>query len=178
MLINQELLAEYDYLDELDCRGWAWEFLRRRDDYRADYDRLQTLEHPEPFNSKHEPLAEKWHVQRLLDPDSREVPKFFYPRWQDISIDPTVLHPREWEALMIEKRPPEFNSQTWKRSIICKNLKDQGCSINEIARRLYPGHEGRSTDPRHHPARHLVQGDRKRLERLQADYLKIAFSNT
>ncbi len=87
MLMNQELLAEYDYLDELDCRGWAWEILRRIDQYREDYRRLQKEEGPESFNSEHESLAQKWHVRCMLSPDSREVPEFFHERYQNIPRD-------------------------------------------------------------------------------------------
>ena len=87
MLTNEELIEEYSYLDDLDCRGRAWELLRRNDEYRADYDRLQNLKHPGPFNSEHAILAKKWHVRRLLNPNSREVPEFFHERWQSIPDD-------------------------------------------------------------------------------------------
>ena len=142
MLTNEKLIAEYAYLDDLDCRGWAWEFLRRNDKYRTDYDRLQTLERPEPFDSEHAALTKKWHVRRLLDPSSREVPEFIHERWQKIPADLMWRSPREWQALMIEKTPPGFNSQTWKRSIICKDLRDQKYSLNKAAEKLYPGYEG------------------------------------
>ena len=177
MFMNQALLAKYDYLDELDCQGWAWEILRRNDEYRADYNHLQALERPKPFDRKHESLSKKWHVRRLLDFTSQEVPEFFHEHWQDIPADLMLRRPTEWQALIKATEPPAFNSQTWKRSIICQDLKDRGCSINEIARRLYPDYEGQSHETRHRPARHLVQGDRNRLKHLQAEYLKIAFSN-
>ncbi len=48
MLTNEELIAEYTYLDDLDCRGWAWEILRRSDEYRADFNRLHALGRPLP----------------------------------------------------------------------------------------------------------------------------------
>ena len=90
--------------------------------------------------------------------------------------------PTEWEALMMEKSPPGYNSQTWKRSIICKDLKDKGYSLNKSASSLFPGYEGASSliqsrETQHHSARHLVQGDLKRLKKLQTEYLKIAFSD-
>ena len=176
MLMNQELLAKYAYLDELDCRGWAWEILRRRDDYRTDYARLQTLAHPEPFDSEHAALTEKWHVRRLLDPDLREVPEFFYERYQNIPADLMEQSPREWDALGKEMRPPLFTLRTWKHSIICKDLNAQGYSLNEIARGLYPGFEGIPSQQQHEPARDRVNDDLKRLKILQAKYLKIAFS--
>lgn len=175
MLINQELVSEYAYLDKLDCRGWAWEVLRRSDEYRADYDRIQTSASPEPFDSKHEAIAKKWYVRRLLDPDSREVPEFFHECWQNIPDDLMLVCPPEWNALGSEMRPPRFNLQTWKRSIICKDLKDQGRSLNEIARRLYSGSEGKTSQEQHEPARDRVRDDLKRLKVLQAKYLKIAF---
>ncbi len=174
MLINQELLAEYDYLDELDCRAWAWEILRRRVDYRADYDRLQTLEHPEPFNSEQESLAQKWHVRRMLSPDSREVPEFFHERYQNVPIDLMARNPREWQALMMEKQPPRFMPEALKHSLICRDLEGQKCSLNEIARRLYPGHKGESQETRHHPARDRVRDDLKRLKKIETSYIKIA----
>lgn len=175
MLMNQDLLAKYAYLDELDCRGWAWEILWRNDEYRADYNRLQTFERPEPFDSEHAALAKKWHVRCLINPASRKVPEFFHERWQNIPDDFMLLRPPEWEALGSEMRPPRFNLQTWKRSIICKDLKDQGRSLNEIARRLYSGSEGKTSQEQHEPARDRVRDDLKRLKVLQAKYLKIAF---
>ena len=174
MLTNEELIAEYTYLDDLDCRGLAWELLRRIDKYRADYNRLQTFGHPEPFDSEHAALVKKWHVRRLIDPASRKVPEFFHERWQNISI---LRPPAEWEALMMEKEPPGFNLKTFMHSIICKDLKDRGCSLNKTARRLYPGFKGKSHYEGHDPARHRVQGDLTRLKKLQAEYLKIAFSD-
>ena len=174
MLINQELLAEYAYLDELDCRGWAWEILRRRDDYRADYNRLQTLEHPEPFDSEHEALAKQWHVRRLLDPDSREVPEFFHERYQNIPDDLMWRNPREWGDLIMEKRPPRFMPEALKHSLICRDLEGQKCSHNEIARRLYPGYKSESQETRHHPARDRVRDDLKRLKIIETSYIKIA----
>ena len=176
MLMNQELLAKYDYLDELDCRAWAWEILRRRDDYRADYDRVQTLEHPEPFDSEHESLAQKWHVQRMLSPDSREVPEFFNERYPFPS-DFMFLHAREWDALGKELRPPRFTLRTWKHSIICKDLKAQGCSLNAIALRLYPDPWGKSQVEQHQPGRDRVRDDLNRLKKLQGKYFEIAFSD-
>ena len=74
MLTNEELIAEYSYLDDLDCRGRAWELLRRNDEYRADYDRLQKLERPGPFDGEHAAIAKKWHVRRLIEPASRTMP--------------------------------------------------------------------------------------------------------
>ena len=172
--MDQALLAEYAYLDDLDCRGWAWEVLRRNDKYRADYDRLQTLEGPEPFESEHAALANNWHVRRLFDPDSREIPEFFHERYQNVN-NLMWRDPHKWEALVIEMTPPRFNPVTWKHSIICKDLKVQGCSYNEIARDFYPGYKGKSHVTQHGPARDRVRDDLKRLRKLQAEYLKIAF---
>ena len=173
MLTNKDLVAKYAYLDELDGRGWAWEFLRRNDGYRADYDRLQTLRRPEPFDSEHAALVNKWHVRCLLHYRSDEIPKFFHEVWEKITIE---SDPIKWRDVYIEKKPPQFNPETWKRSIVCKDLRDHGCSLNETARRLYPGFEGNSHDTRHEPARHRVQGDLKRLKKLQEAFLKIAYS--
>ncbi len=173
MLTNEELIAKYSYLNGLDCRGLAWELLRRIDKYRADYNRLQTFGHPEPFDSEHAALVKKWHVRRLIDPASRKVPEFFHERWQSISIR---RRPAEWEALMMEKEPPGFKLETLKHSIICKDLKERGCSLNKIARRLYPGFMGIPSQPQHEPARDRVRDDLKRLKVLQAKYLQIAFS--
>ncbi len=178
MLTNEELIAEYAYLDDLDCRGQAWELLRRNDSYRADYDRLQTFQHPDPFGSEHATLVKKWHVRHLIDPDSRKVPEFFHERWQNISSDLILRNSAKWKALSKEKEPPGFNRETFMHSIICKDLKDRGCSLNKIACRLYPGFEGRSHDTKHHPARQRVRDDLARYKKLQAGYLKIAFSDT
>ena len=177
MLMNQELLAKYAYLDELDCRGWAWEILQRSDEYRADYARLQTSAHPEPFDSEHAALTDKWHVRRLVDPDSRKVPEFFHERYQNIPADLMERNPRAWDSLMVEKRAPRFTLRTWKHSIICKDLADQQVSRNEIALRVYPGFKGIPRQKRHRPGRDRVQDDLKRLKKLQAAYIKIAFEN-
>ncbi len=178
MLTNEELIAEYTYLDDLDCRGQAWELLRRNDSYRADYDRLQTFQHPDPFGSEHATLVKKWHVRHLIDPDSRKVPEFFHERWQNISSDLILRNSAKWKALSKEKEPPGFNRETFMHSIICKDLQDRGCSLNKIACRLYPGFEGRSHDTKHHPARQRVRDDLARYKKLQAGYLKIAFPDT
>ncbi len=85
MLTNEELIAEYTYLDDLDCRGQAWELLRRNDEYRADYKGLQALGHPEHFGNEHAALAKKWHVRCLIDPASRKVPEFFHAEWEKIT---------------------------------------------------------------------------------------------
>lgn len=175
MLMNQELLAKYAYLDELDCQAWAWEILRRNDEYRTDYDRLQTFERPEPFDSEHEALTKKWHVRCLIDPASRKVPEFFHERYQNIPADLMRRNPRAWDSLMVEKTPPRLNLRTWKHSIICKDLVDQQVSRNEIALRVYPGFKGIPRQKRHRPGRDRVQDDLKRLKKLQAAYIKIAF---
>ena len=174
--LNQDLLAEYTFLDQLGYPGWAWEFLRRNDEYRADYIRLRTLERPEPFESEYESLSLKWHIRPVHSPDSNEVPEFFHERWQNISIDIVFPNPTKWAALEMEKRGPGINPLTWKRSIISKDLIDSGCSLNKAAKKLYPAYrkdlvqEGDTN----HPCKHLVRGDLLRLKKLQAEYLKIA----
>ncbi len=35
--MDWRLDADYDYCEQLDLAGWAWQFLRREPDYRADY---------------------------------------------------------------------------------------------------------------------------------------------
>ena len=174
MPTDKALLAKYGFLDDLDLRGWAWEFLRRDDDYRNDFDRLQKLAHPEPFEAEHAALALKWHVRRLIDPESCEVPEFFHERYQ-LDDDLMWRDPRKWDAMMAELQTPHFNLRTWKHSIICKDLRAQGYSLNKIASRLYPNHQGQSQQTQHDPARHLVQGDLRRLKKLQVDYIKIAY---
>jgi len=172
--LNQDLLAEYAFLDELGYPGWAWEFLRRNAEYRADYIRLQTLERPEPFESEYESLSLKWHVRPFQSPDSKEAPEFFHERWQNISID--FSNPTKWAALEMEKRGPGINPLTWKRSVIAKDLRDSGYSLNKVAKELYPAYrenlaqKGDTNDP----CKHLVRGDLLRLKKLQAEYLKIA----
>ncbi len=177
MLLNLELLDDYAYLDELERPAWAWEILRRNDNYRTDFARLQALADPEHFKTEHAALAEAWHVRRLIDPDSPEVPEFYHERWQNIPDDLMWRRPAEWEAIMIEMEPPKFYREPWKHSIICKDLKDQGYSLNKSAKHLYPGHLGVPNDSRHHPARDQVRRDLKRFEKLLSEYLKIAYSN-
>lgn len=176
MLTNEELIAEYTYLDDLDCRGQAWELLRRNDEYRTDYKRLQAFERPEPFDSEHAALVKQWQVRCLIDPASRKVPQFFHAEWEKITYELFQHHPFEWQDLMKEKEPPGFKLETLKHSIICKDLKDRGCSLNKIARRLYSGVLRESDNEKHDPARHRVRGDLDRLKKLQAEYIKIAFS--
>ena len=180
--LNQELLTDYAFLDELDYRGWAWELLRRNDDYRADYARLQTLDQPEPFESECESLSEKWHVRPVQSPDSNEVPEFFHERWQNIPADLWVSSPKDWDALWMEKRAPGINLLTWKRSIISKDLTDSGCSLNKTASNLYPNYRRdlarpETTETSDDPCKHLVIGDLSRLKKLQTEYLKIALHN-
>ena len=146
--LNQDLLAEYAFLDELDYPGWAWEFLRRNDEYRADYAHLQTLKRPEPFESEYESLSQKWHVRPFQSPDSKEAPEFFHERWQNISIDIVFPNPTKWAALEMEKRGPGINPLTWKRSVIAKDLRDSGYSLNKVAKELYPAYPSPSSSRR------------------------------
>jgi hypothetical protein len=173
---NQDLLAEYAFLDELDYPGWAWEFLRRNDEYRADYAHLQTLKRPEPFESEYESLSLKWHVRPFQSPDSKEAPEFFHERWQNIPADLMFSSPHEWRALLVEMQSSAKNLLTWKRSVIAKDLRDSGYSLNKAAKKLYPAYrkdlvqEGDTN----HPCKHLVRGDLLRLKKLQAEYLQTA----
>ena len=169
-------MAEYDYLDELDDAGWAWEFLRHSDEYRADYDHLQNLE---PSDNRHDELARKWHVRRMIDPALREVPEFYYEEFEQSSLD--ILRRQKQHSyitFVTENAPPPFNRDPWKHSIICKDLKNQGCSLNKIAKHLYTGYKSESHDTRHHPARGRVRDDIARFDKLQPAYLKIAYSST
>ena len=176
MATGNELIAHYNYFDRLDFPGRAWEFLRRRDDYRADYRHLQTLKRPEPFECVHSALSNKWHIRRLLSPDSRTVPEFFHESWDDITLESIIQESEYVMELMADKKPPKLNTRTWKHSIICKDLKDQGLSRNNTAKRLYPDYPGDSHYARHQPGRQRVRDDLKRLEKLQAAYLKIAYT--
>ncbi len=166
-------MAEYDYLDGLDYAGWAWECLRRSEDYRADYNYLQSLDASE---TEHEHLANKWHVMRMLDPASREVPEFSYPPYEPSHLDDFwQRNSPAWSKFMSENKRPRFSTDAWKHSIICKDLQNARYSLNKIAERLYPGHKSLSHDTRHHPARDRVRDDLARLKKLQSDYLKIAY---
>lgn len=166
-------MAEYDYLDELDDAGWAWEFLRRSDEYRADYDRLQN---PDSANSEHEQLTTKWHMRGMLDPASREAPSFYYESYESSILHNLMRHhPRQWDKFMSDNKAPRFNADTWKHSIICRDLQIEGCSLNEIAMRLYPGFTSPSYETRHHPARNRVRDDLARFKELQSKYIRIAY---
>lgn len=178
MLLNQELLEEYAYLDELDRPDWAWKFLRRNGEYRKDYDGLQKLERPEPFDGTHSTLIDKWHVRRLLDYRSDERPEFFHEDWGKFTLDFMSKHPLEWSSLYENWEPPQFNPEPWKHSIICKDLNDRECSFNKIAEIFYPGHSGISHDRRHKPGRDRVKDDLDRFKKLQSKYLKIACLET
>ena len=171
----QDLLADYDYLDDLDRRGWAWEFLRRCEKYQSDYRSLQDLEHPEPFNRKHKALAEKWHLKRMMDPSSRERPEFFYECFEQVDYL-MKFDPRRLDDLWVKMKPPRFTNRTGKNSIICWHLKARGLSRNESAELMHPGHERRPTETPNHPLIHRIVGDLERFENLQAEYIKIAYS--
>jgi hypothetical protein len=71
-------LEDYAYTRELDCTGWAWEFLRRNEDYKRDY-RMNRAGHP--IAVKHVSgailyrlrrrflLAETWGLEMFADPN-------------------------------------------------------------------------------------------------------------
>jgi hypothetical protein len=169
-------VAEYDYLDKLDDAGWAWEFLRRSGNYRADYDHLQTLD---ASDSEHDDLAKKWHVRRMLDPTLREVPEFYCEQYEREYLDDLMRQaPRQWDKFVSENQPPQFELDVWKRAIICNDLSNMDPSPTSIARRLYTGYKNESHEREHHPARHRVRYGLKRFKELQSEYLKIAYSNT
>ena len=170
----QDPRANYAYLDELDYRGWAWEFLRRCDDYRSDYRSLQDSKHPEHFDNEHKTLAKRWRLKRMMDPCSLESPEFFYERYENID-DLMFVDLKKWNAIMFEMHPPNFSSEKWKNSIICWDLNVQGRSLNQIAERLYENYEGVSHETRHHPARHLVKSSLCRFKELRKLYIKIAY---
>jgi hypothetical protein len=174
-LTLQDLLADYAYLDDLDNRGWAWEFLRRCEKYQSDYRSLQNSKHPKPFDNKHKALAEKWHLKRMMDPSSREIPEFFYECFEQVDYL-MKFDPRRLADLWVKMKPPRFSNDVGKDSITCWDLKVRKWSLNDTAGLLYPDHKGISHYTQHHPARHLVQYYRKRFKELQADYIKIAYS--
>ncbi len=87
-------VGDYEFTSELDRAGWAWEFLRRNSEYRAEYksmmeqrsDRLKKTkflhekkdlvqEGPLTF-TKNEELGHRWGMERAVDPDGEEVPRF------------------------------------------------------------------------------------------------------
>ncbi|MDX1400327.1 MAG: DUF6499 domain-containing protein [Kiloniellales bacterium] len=164
-------MAEYDYLDELDDAGWAWELLRRSDEYRSDYERLQV----DTTDSAHDALAQKWHVVRMVNPDLREGPQFYCEQYESNYLY-NLMWKAQWDHFMSKNKTPRFNLDTWKCSIICKDLQAEGCSLNQIAQRLYTGYKSPSHETQHHPARDRVRDDLTRFKKLQAAYLKIAYS--
>jgi hypothetical protein len=169
-------VAEYDYLDELEDAGWAWEFLRHSDEYRADYDSLRNLE---AADNEHDELAEKYHVKRMLDPALPEVPEFYYEEFEQSSLG-KLWQQNQHKCIVFESenKPPPFNRDPWKHSIICKDLKNQGYSLNNIAKHLYTGYKSESHETRHHPARDRVRDDLARFDNLQSAYINIAYSST
>ncbi len=115
----------------------------------------------------------------MLDPALREVPEFYCEQYEREYLDDLwQQYPRQWGKFVSENKPPRRNPDTWKHSIICKDLRIQRRSLNEIAELLYPGYRSESHDTRHHPARDRVRDDLARFKKLQPAYLKIAYSST
>lgn len=99
--------ADYEFTKELDRAGWAWEFLRRNNEYRSDYEALidgqsdmrrktphlrtsaDVVEHGPDVISAEEALGLKWRMERAVDPDGGRAPQFtsIYPKelgWDDV----------------------------------------------------------------------------------------------
>ena len=163
---RDELLEEYAYLDGLDHLGWVWEFIRREEKYRKDYESLQGLPTPELDRTEHKKLATKWRMRAMLDPDQRVIPEFVFDRSRSSAVD---LSPFEGH-LQLKGLPVRGSGLlTWTEAVICKYLQNQEYSLNEIARILYPGRKG-SQDERHEPGRQKVRDDLRRFAKLQKEY--------
>ena len=48
--------ADYTYTEQLDANGWAFEFLRRNSDYRADFEAVYTTR--EQLRAQHGPFKD------------------------------------------------------------------------------------------------------------------------
>jgi hypothetical protein len=55
--------SNYHYLEKLDRAGWAWEFLRRNQEYRKDFVRILDSTAPEATA-----IAERWGLSFRLRP--------------------------------------------------------------------------------------------------------------
>ncbi|MFB6225361.1 MAG: transcriptional regulator domain-containing protein, partial [Candidatus Paceibacteria bacterium] len=68
---------EYDFTEELDFLGWAWEFIRRNPEYQRDYYlQLNDKEEFYELNSEDYPdmsffeiCEKKWGIQEFVDPE-------------------------------------------------------------------------------------------------------------
>ncbi len=59
--------SAYEYVDDLDPAGLAWEFLRRNSEYREDFERL--VDHGELSPSAAATLSDKWGLRFRLAPE-------------------------------------------------------------------------------------------------------------
>lgn len=86
---------DYEYTDKLGSAGWAWEFLRRSDAYRTEYERGDQTQ------------AMRWNLKKLYQPDEayhsgiefkykNQFPLYFSSPtadWDHLSIDQLELFP-------------------------------------------------------------------------------------
>lgn len=65
------ILSDYDYLNQLDRAGLAWEFLRRNPEYRKDFAKIIDVTSPDAMV-----IAERWGLCFRLRPISGGLGRF------------------------------------------------------------------------------------------------------
>ena len=121
---------DYDFCEQLDAAGWAWQFLRREPEYRADYawfiNLWQQLEaaygtppHRDFFKWKQDPRA--WRTEHeqtdcdsgtcTVDNNQVLIECWMSAKWglRKFPINPSIIFPEElaWNDFPIEVRPFE-----------------------------------------------------------------------
>ena len=121
----------YTFTSVLDREGWAWEFLRRNNEYKADFKAATCSKEPvydppklsnesdrqwiaRAVEADKEPrklnpltgLGEKWGLEQLQDPADDSAPSFlqaypFLPNWRDLDS----LYDRDAHESPIRMRP-------------------------------------------------------------------------
>jgi len=59
--------SDYDYINRLNFDVKAWEFLRRNNKYRREWDKYNSREINKKSRQSSEKLATKWHLEQLID---------------------------------------------------------------------------------------------------------------
>jgi hypothetical protein len=64
--INWRLPAAYQYTERIHAAGFAWEYLRRDDDYHRDFQRIVTIEGPAA--QRLEEFSRRWGLRFSVRP--------------------------------------------------------------------------------------------------------------
>ncbi len=86
-------------------RQWGWEFLRRREEYRADW-----------TNGNHT-VAKAWGLAALADPGSENPPEFKFPQHWDrivLTSDLEIVYGAESAQNYADARSPQYRPDSWR----------------------------------------------------------------